>query len=74
MCVVIGGVVLTGGRGSVLGVVFGTITFAVVNQGIFFTGIDPNVGSVIIGALLLIAVLTNDSFRSMALSYASKKK
>jgi len=74
MCVVIGGVVLTGGRGSVIGIVFGTITFAVVNQGIFFTGVDPNVGSVIIGALLLIAVLTNDSFRAMALSYAAKKK
>lgn len=74
MCVVIGGVLLTGGRGSVIGIVFGTITFAVVNQGVFFTGVDPNVGSVVIGALLLIAVLTNGSFRAMALSYAAKKK
>jgi len=74
MCVVIGGVLLTGGFGSVVGIVFGTITFAIVNQGIYFTGIDPNMGSVIIGALLLIAVLTNDSFRTLALSYVSKKK
>lgn len=74
MCVVIGGVLLTGGFGSIVGIVFGTITFAIVNQGIYFTGIDPNVGSVIIGALLLIAVLTNDGFRNMALNYASKKK
>jgi simple sugar transport system permease protein len=74
MCVVIGGVLLTGGFGSIVGILFGTITFAVVNQGIYFTGIDPNMGSVIIGALLLIAVLTNDTFRAMALSYASKKK
>ena len=74
MCVVIGGVVLTGGFGSVVGIVVGTVTFAIVNQGIYFTGIDPNVGSVIIGALLLIAVLTNDSFRALALSFASKKK
>jgi simple sugar transport system permease protein len=74
MCVVIGGVLLTGGFGSVTGIVFGTLTFAIVNQGIYFTGIDPNIGSVIIGALLLIAVLTNDSFRAMALNYASKKK
>jgi simple sugar transport system permease protein len=73
MCVVIGGVLLTGGFGSVIGIVFGTLTFAIVNQGIFFTSIDPNVGSVIIGALLLIAVLTNDTFRAMALSYVSKK-
>ena len=74
MCVVIGGVLLTGGFGSVVGIVFGTLTFAIVNQGIYFTGIDPNVGSVIIGALLLIAVLTNDTFRAIALSYGTKKK
>ena len=74
MCVVIGGVLLTGGFGSIVGIVFGTITFAIVNQGIYFTGIDPNMGSVIIGALLLIAVLTNDTFRQMALSYSSRKK
>ncbi|SJM29066.1 putative ABC transport system, permease protein [Mesorhizobium delmotii] len=74
MCVVIGGVLLTGGFGSVIGIVFGTLTFAIVNQGIYFTGIDPNIGSVIIGALLLIAVLTNDSFRAMALNYVAKKK
>jgi simple sugar transport system permease protein len=73
MCVVIGGVLLTGGFGSVLGIVLGTLTFAIVNQGIFFTGIDPNVGSVIIGALLLVAVLTNDGFRAMALRYAARK-
>lgn len=74
MCVVIGGVLLTGGFGSVVGIVFGTLTFAIVNQGIYFTKIDPNVGSVIIGALLLIAVLTNDNFRALALGYAAKKK
>lgn len=74
MCVVIGGVLLTGGFGSVVGIVVGTLTFAIVNQGIYFTGINPNVGSVIIGALLLLAVLTNDRFRAMALSYVSRKK
>lgn len=73
MCVVIGGVLLTGGFGSVIGIVFGTITFAMANQGVYFTGFDANLGSVIIGALLLIAVLTNDSFRHMAISYSSKK-
>lgn len=74
MCVVIGGVLLTGGAGSVVGIVIGTATFAIVNQGIFFSGLDPNFGSIIIGALLLIAVLTNDSFRQMALRYSSGKK
>ncbi|MBV7380256.1 ABC transporter permease [Maritimibacter dapengensis] len=74
MCAVIGGVILTGGAGSIIGIVLGTMTFAVVNQGIFFARLDPNVGSIIIGALLLAAVLTNDSFRALALSYATKKK
>jgi simple sugar transport system permease protein len=74
MCVVIGGVLLTGGAGSVIGIVLGTMTFAVVNQGIYFAALDPNVGSIIIGALLLAAVLSNDSFRALAMNYASKKK
>jgi simple sugar transport system permease protein len=74
MCVVMGGVLLTGGFGSIVGIVFGTITFAMANQGVYFTQFDPNLGSVIIGALLLAAVLMNDTFRRMALSYSSKKK
>lgn len=73
MCVVIGGVLLTGGAGTVVGVVIGTMTFAVVNQGIFFSGLDPNYGSIIIGALLLIAVMSNDTFRNLAMSYSKKK-
>ena len=73
MCVVIGGVVLTGGAGSVIGIVIGTATFAIVNQGIFFSGLDPNVGSVIIGVMLLAAVLSNDGFRAIALKYSTRK-
>jgi simple sugar transport system permease protein len=74
ICVVIGGVLLTGGAGSVIGIVCGTLTFAIVNQGIFFSGLDPNFGSIIIGALLLSAVMSNDTFRRLAMSYATKKK
>lgn len=74
MCVVIGGVLLTGGAGSIIGIVLGTMTFAVVNQGIFFAALDPNIGSIIIGALLLAAVLSNDTFRALAMNYATKKK
>ena len=35
IAVVVGGVLLTGGFGSVVGIVFGTLTFAIVNQGIY---------------------------------------
>ncbi|NJO37465.1 MAG: ABC transporter permease [Rhizobiales bacterium] len=72
--VVVGGVLLTGGFGSVLGIVFGTLTFAVVSQGIYFTQIDRNWSNLIIGVMLLIAVAMNESFRKMALSYAPKRK
>jgi simple sugar transport system permease protein len=73
MCVVIGGVLLTGGAGTVIGIVLGTMTFAIVNQGIFFSGLDPNIGSIIIGILLLAAVMSNDSFRNLALRFAARK-
>lgn len=72
--VVVGGVLLTGGFGSVLGIFFGALTFAVVNQGIYFTDIDRNWSSLIIGVMLLLAVLMNNTFRRMALNYAPRKK
>jgi simple sugar transport system permease protein len=72
--VVIGGVLLTGGFGSVVGVFFGTITFAIVNQGIYYTQFDRNLSSLIIGVMLLVAVLMNNTFRDLALSYTPKKK
>jgi simple sugar transport system permease protein len=73
IAVVIGGVLLTGGYGSVVGIVLGTLTFAVVNQGIFYTGFDANWASLIIGVLLLLAVLMNNTFRRLALSYSTPK-
>lgn len=72
--VVVGGVLLTGGFGSVVGIFFGTITFAIVTQGIYYTDFDRNWSSLIIGVLLLIAVLMNNTFRDMALSYAPRGK
>lgn len=71
--VVVGGVLLTGGYGSVFGIVLGTLTFAVVSQGIYYTGFDANWASLIIGVLLLLAVLMNNTFRKMALSYTPGK-
>lgn len=74
IAVVVGGVLLTGGFGSVIGIFFGTITFAVVTQGIYYTNFDRNWSSLIIGVLLLIAVLMNNTFRHMALTYSPKRK
>lgn len=72
--VVIGGVLLTGGFGSVIGIFFGTLTFAVIDQGIYFTNIDRNWSSMIIGIMLLLAVLMNNTFRSIAVNYSPRKK
>lgn len=72
--IVVGGVLLTGGFGSVLGIVVGTLTFAVVSQGIYFTTIDRNWSNLIIGVTLLLAVLMNNTFRKMAVSYTGAKK
>jgi simple sugar transport system permease protein len=74
IAVVVGGVLLTGGFGSVIGIFFGTITFAIVTQGIYYTDFDRNWSSLIIGVLLLLAVLMNNTFRKMALSYTPKKR
>jgi len=74
MCVAIGGVALTGGAGSVIGVVLGTIIFAVVTQGVFYSGLDTNLVSIVIGAMFLLAVLTNDSFRAFIQIFFSKSK
>ena len=73
IAVVIGGVMLTGGYGTVTGIVLGTITFSIVNQGIYYTGFDANWASLIIGVLLLAAVLLNNTFRTMALSHATPR-
>jgi len=67
--VVIGGVLLTGGYGSVFGIVLGTLTFSIVNQGIYYTGWNADWASLILGVLLLAAVLMNNTFRKVALSY-----
>jgi simple sugar transport system permease protein len=72
--VVVGGVLLTGGFGSVIGIFFGTLTFAVVSQGIYFTNIDRNWSSLIIGMMLLLAVLMNNLFRKIALTYSPRTK
>ena len=74
IAVVIGGVMLTGGYGSVVGIVLGTLTFSIVNQGIYYTGFDANWASLIIGILLLAAVLMNNTFRTMAMAYAPRAK
>ena len=57
-----------------IGIYFGTITLAMVNQGIYSTDFDRNLSSLIVGIMLLVAVLMNSTFREMAISYSGPKK
>lgn len=59
VAVVIGGTLLTGGAGSVLGVVFGTLLFGIVQQGLVMAGVDADWFQVFLGAMLLSVVLFN---------------
>jgi len=70
---VIGGVLLTGGFGTIAGVVLGALTYQVVTQGIYFTGWDTDWSSALIGGLLLVAVLANNGFRKAAIARGVKK-
>ena len=64
---VIGGVLLTGGYGTVIGAMFGALIFGLVQMGIFYTGIDTDWFKVFLGLVILIAVLVNNYIRAKAL-------
>jgi simple sugar transport system permease protein len=61
---VVGGTLMTGGFGSVIGVMFGAITFGLVANAVFFIpAIDGAYYRVFVGAVLLIAVFLNEGVR-----------
>ncbi len=61
---VVGGTLMTGGFGSVVGVVFGAITFGLVANAVFFIpAIDGSYYRVFVGVVLLAAVFLNESVR-----------
>ncbi|MCP4317002.1 MAG: ABC transporter permease [Hyphomicrobiales bacterium] len=61
--VVIGGALLTGGYGSVIGAALGALIFGVVQQGLFFAGVESSLFRVFLGVLLLLAVILNTYIR-----------
>ena len=64
---VIGGILLTGGYGTVVGAMFGALIFGLVQMGIFFTGVDTDWFKVFLGVVILIAVLVNNYIRAKVL-------
>jgi simple sugar transport system permease protein len=67
---VIGGVLLTGGYGSPVGTVFGSLTYGIVSLGVFFLGWNADLANFFIGLLLLLAVLANHRLRQLAMGRA----
>ncbi len=65
IAVVIGGALLTGGYGSVIGAALGALIFGVVQQGLFFAGVESSLFRVFLGVLLLMAVVLNTYIRRM---------
>jgi simple sugar transport system permease protein len=63
---VIGGCLLTGGYGSAIGAFFGALLFGMVEQGIFYTGVDSDWFQVFLGSMILVAVLVNRYIRQKA--------
>ncbi len=65
IAVVIGGALLTGGYGSVIGAALGALIFGVVQQGLFFAGVESSLFRVFLGVILLLAVILNTYIRRL---------
>ena len=61
---VVGGILMTGGFGTIVGVVFGAVTFGLVANAVFFIPwIDGAWFRVFVGTVLLLAVFANERIR-----------
>ena len=61
---VIGGVVLTGGFGTILGIMLGAVIFGIAKEAFFYIpGVDGSFYRVFLGAVLVVAALTNENIR-----------
>ena len=61
---VIGGVVLTGGFGTIMGIMLGAVIFGIAKEAFFYIpGVDGSFYRVFLGAVLVVAALTNENIR-----------
>jgi ribose transport system permease protein len=56
---IIGGIALTGGRGSVLGTLLGAASLGILQVALTLSGVQVDVQNIIIGLVLLLAVITD---------------
>ena len=58
---VVGGTSLTGGRGSIVGTLWGTVFIGVLNNGLNLAEVDPYMQRIALGVVLLLAVLADQA-------------
>lgn len=69
---IIGGILLTGGRGSLFGTLLGAASLGILQVGLSLSGVEVDVQNITIGVVLLLAVITDpDSLRSVVGSVRS---
>ena len=67
---IVGGVALTGGRGTILGTLIGALALAVLEVGLTLTGVQVDIQQIFIGTVLLLAVMTDPaSLRAAGASF-----
>jgi ribose transport system permease protein len=71
--VVIGGISMSGGKGQVLGIIFGSMSFTMIDKIINAMGINPLVNDTIKGAILLLAIMVQLLPRILANRKSSSK-
>ncbi len=71
--VVLGGTSLMGGRGSILGTVLGTLTIAVIGNGLILMHISPFFTQIVTGAIILVAIWLNTKIFTTNFRFSGKK-
>lgn len=72
--VVLGGTSLTGGRGTMIGTVLGTLTIAVIGNGLILMHISPFFTEIVTGAIILIAIWLNTRIFTTNFRFGAKKR
>lgn len=67
---IIGGVLLTGGRGSIIGTMIGAASLGILQVALTLSGVQVDVQNIVIGAILLIAVTTDPTTLRVVLGNA----
>lgn len=65
---IIGGVVLNGGRGSVLGTLIGALSLGILQVALTLSGVQVDIQDIFIGVILLLAVITDPTNLRAALA------